>query len=75
MNEREELAYGVESVVIFGSYLTKREQLNDLDLSVELSRRGQDEATDEKLNKERLASERAGDEWKNALTFAVLARY
>jgi hypothetical protein len=31
VNEQSELAYNVESVVVFGSYLTDRTKLNDLD--------------------------------------------
>jgi len=49
------LAYSVESVVVFGSYLTDRTKLNDLDIGVELTRRGKEKATDEKLQKERIA--------------------
>jgi predicted nucleotidyltransferase len=49
VNERSELAYSVESVVVFGSYLTDRTKLNDLDIGVELTRRGKEKATDEKL--------------------------
>jgi predicted nucleotidyltransferase len=55
VNEQSELAYSVESVVVFGSYLTDRTKLNDLDIGVELTRRGKEKATDEKLQKERIA--------------------
>ena len=55
VNEQSELAYIVESVVAFGSYLTDRTKLNDLDIGVELTRRGKEKATDEKLQKERIA--------------------
>jgi predicted nucleotidyltransferase len=55
VNEQSELAYIVESVVVFGSYLTDRTKLNDLDIGVELTRRGKEKATDEKLQKERIA--------------------
>ena len=49
VNDRSELAYSVESVFVFGSYLTDRTKLNDLDIGVELTRRGKEKATDEKL--------------------------
>jgi predicted nucleotidyltransferase len=55
VNRRSDLAYGVESVVVFGSYLTARTELNDLDIGVELTRRGKIKATDERLQKESMA--------------------
>jgi predicted nucleotidyltransferase len=55
VNEQSELAYIVESVVVFGSYLTDRTKLNDLDIGVELTRRGKEKATGKKLQKERIA--------------------
>jgi predicted nucleotidyltransferase len=55
VNEQSELAYSVESVIVFGSYLTDRTKLNDLDIGVELTRRGKEKAPDEKLQKERIA--------------------
>ena len=55
VNRRSDLAYGVESVVVFGSYLTARTALNDLDIGVELTRRGKNKATDERLQKESMA--------------------
>jgi hypothetical protein len=36
VNRRDELAFGVHSVIIFGSYLSASERLNDLDIAVEL---------------------------------------
>jgi len=40
VNDREDLAYRVESVVIFGSYLSGAKRVNDLDVAVELKPRG-----------------------------------
>jgi hypothetical protein len=36
VNGRQELAHSVESVVVFGSYLSDAKRLNDLDIAVEL---------------------------------------
>ena len=51
VNDRSELAYRVESVVVFGSYLSKTERLNDLDIAVELKARRDDDASFESLRK------------------------
>jgi hypothetical protein len=45
VNGRTELAYYVESVVVFGSYLSNAERLNDLDIAVELVPQWNDDAT------------------------------
>jgi DNA-binding MarR family transcriptional regulator len=45
VNGREDLAYRVESVVIFGSYLKGAPHLNDLDLAVELIGKWNDNAS------------------------------
>jgi predicted nucleotidyltransferase len=45
VNDRSELAYRVESVIVFGSYLSRAERLNDLDIAVELKARRDDEAS------------------------------
>ncbi len=42
-NENEAFAYRIESVVIFGSYLSEAATVNDVDLSVELMRRHSDD--------------------------------
>ena len=55
VNQRSDLAYGVASVVVFGSYFTVRTTLNDLDIGVELTKKGENEATDEKLQEESMA--------------------
>jgi predicted nucleotidyltransferase len=55
VNKHRQLAYVVESVVVFGSYLSGKKQLNDLDIAVELKAREADDATQEKLRKESLA--------------------
>jgi len=40
LNGRQELAHSVESVVVFGSYLSDAKRLNDLDIAVELRASG-----------------------------------
>lgn len=55
VNEQRHLADVVESGVVFGSYLSKKEHLNDLDIAVELKGRENDKAAQEILEKERLA--------------------
>lgn len=45
VNERQELAYRVESLVVFGSYLSDAKRLNDLDVAVEFNPRSSDEGT------------------------------
>jgi len=45
VNDRPGLAYGVESMVVFGSYLSKAERLNDLDIPVELKAKRDDDAS------------------------------
>ena len=49
VNDRSELAYRVESVVVFGSYLSKAERINDLDIAVELRAKRDDDASFESL--------------------------
>jgi hypothetical protein len=45
VNERPELAHRVESMVVFGSYVSKAERLNDLDIAVELKAKWHDHAS------------------------------
>jgi hypothetical protein len=45
VNGRQELAHSVESVVVFGSYLSEAMRLNDLDIAVELKAKWHDDAT------------------------------
>ena len=45
VNERHDLAHRVESVIVFGSYLSEVSRLNDLDLSVELVGNGMNDAS------------------------------
>jgi|SRR5271166_3742789 len=51
VNDRQDLAYRVESVVVFGSYLSEAKRVNDLDVAVELKPRSSDDATWERLCK------------------------
>ena len=51
VNGRQELAYGVESAVVFGSYLSDARRLNDLDIAVELKQKRPDDSTYESLRK------------------------
>jgi len=55
-NERSELAFSIESTVVFGSYLTDRTHLNDLDVAVELKSKESSDCTFERLRKARLAA-------------------
>src|SRR5579862_8083868 len=57
-NLRSEFAFNVESVVLFGSYLSDCAHVNDLDLAIELKSKASDERTSEQLWKERLAAAR-----------------
>ena len=50
VNSRQELAHSVESVVVFGSYLSDAKRLNDLDIAVELRAKWHDEASFQKLS-------------------------
>jgi predicted nucleotidyltransferase len=45
VNGRQELAHSVESVVVFGSYLSDAERLNDLDIAVELRAKWHDDTS------------------------------
>jgi predicted nucleotidyltransferase len=45
VNKRAELAYRVVSVVVFGSYLSRAERINDLDIAVELKAKWHDDAS------------------------------
>jgi hypothetical protein len=45
VNERDDLAYRIGSVIVFGSYLSSAIQLNDLDLSAELIGKWTDDAS------------------------------
>ncbi len=44
INNRQNLPYRVESVVVFGSYLSEAKRVNDLDVAVELKPRSADDA-------------------------------
>jgi predicted nucleotidyltransferase len=50
VTRRKELAFSVESVVVFGSYLSDAERFNDLDIAVELKPRW-DDSTPEGVRK------------------------
>lgn len=68
VNARQDLAYRVESVVVFGSYLSKAKRVNDLDVAVELKRRSTDDVTWERLcnaSHERAAA--AGRRFRNVV--------
>jgi predicted nucleotidyltransferase len=45
VNRRQELAHSVESVVVFGSYVSDAQRLNDLDIAVELKGKWHDDET------------------------------
>jgi hypothetical protein len=68
VNDRQDLAYRVESVVVFGSYLSEAKRVNDLDVAVELKPRSTDDATWERLRNashERAAA--AGRRFRNVV--------
>jgi len=61
VNARIELAYGVESVIVFGSYVSDKGQLNDLDLSVELKGKWPDHGSCESFRKSSMNRARERD--------------
>jgi len=68
VNDRQDLAYRVESVVVFGSYLSEAKRVNDLDVAVELKPRSTDDATWERFcdaSHERAAA--AGRRFRNVV--------
>jgi predicted nucleotidyltransferase len=68
INDRQDLAYRVESVVVFGSYLSKAKRVNDLDVAVELKPRSTDDATWERLcNTSHERAEAAGRRFRNVV--------
>jgi len=68
VNDRPELAYRVESVVVFGSYLSKVERLNDLDIAVELKPRRDDGASFRSLRNESMERARtSGRRFRNVV--------
>ena len=58
VNEGSEFAFIVERVTVFGSYLTDKERLGDLDVVVELKRRFADQALQEDAEKKRIGARR-----------------
>jgi predicted nucleotidyltransferase len=68
VNDRQDLAYTVESVVVFGSYLSDAKRVNDLDVAVELKPRSTDDATWERLcNASHERAEAAGRRFRNVV--------
>src|SRR5712692_8582635 len=68
INDRQDLAHRVESVVVFGSYLSDAQRLNDLDIAVELRPRSSDDATWERLRKASLErAHAAGRRFRNVV--------
>jgi|HubBroStandDraft_4_1064222.scaffolds.fasta_scaffold42434_2 hypothetical protein len=68
VNERRDLAHRVESVIVFGSYLSEVSRLNDLDLSVELVGNGTDDASQQVLREASFNRARAsGRQFRNAV--------
>lgn len=68
VNDRQDLAYRVESVVVFGSYLSKAKRVNDLDVAVELKPRSSDGANWERLcNASHERAETAGRRFRNVV--------
>ena len=68
LNDRQDLAYRVESVVVFGSYLSKAKRVSDLDIAVELKPRFTDDATWEQVcNASRERAAAAGRRFRNVV--------
>ncbi len=68
VNGQEALAYRVESLVVFGSYLSNAERLNDLDVAVELKPRSSDDATWKQLCEASLdRAQAAGRQFRNVV--------
>lgn len=68
VNARGDLAYLVETVVVFGSYLSDAKRLSDLDVAVELSPRSSDDQTWERLRKASLdRADAAGRRFRNVV--------
>jgi hypothetical protein len=66
VNVRQDLAYRVESVVIFGSYLSGAKRVNDLDVAVELKPRSTDDTSWERLcNASHERAQAAGRRFRN----------
>jgi hypothetical protein len=68
VNGRRELAFGVESVIIFGSYLSAAKRLNELDIAVELKPKWADDSTFKSVCKATTdRAEAAGRQFRNFL--------
>lgn len=68
VNERDDLAHRIESVIVFGSYLSGVSRLNDLDLSVKLVGKGMDDTSQQALREASFNRARAsGRQFRNAV--------
>jgi hypothetical protein len=68
VNERDDLAHRIESVIVFGSYLSGASRLNDMDLSVEFLGNGTDDASRQALREASFSRARAsGRQFRNAV--------
>jgi predicted nucleotidyltransferase/predicted transcriptional regulator len=66
VNSNRNFAYRVRKVVVFGSYLTSKDKLGDIDVAVELTPREQDQVKQQALNNARISSaDSAGRRFNN----------
>ena len=66
VNSSAHFAYRVRKVIVFGSYLSSRDKLGDIDIAVELTPREQNHSKQEAVNDERIFSaESAGRRFGN----------
>lgn len=63
INAGDQYLYGVERIELFGSYLTSKEKLGDLDVAVLLYRKEPDDSTFRKLSQDQQAEAPAGSLW------------
>jgi len=68
VNQSEEFIYGVSKVAVFGSYLTNRPRINDIDVAVEYVRKHAD--SEEHL---RAADQRLRVAWENGRRLDIIA--
>jgi hypothetical protein len=68
VNDRQELAYRVESLVVFGSYLSDVKRMNDLDIAIELKPRCSEDAAWERLRQASMdRAQAAGRRFRNVV--------
>jgi len=67
-NRDERLAYRIQKVIVFGSFLTGRERINDIDIAIFVAPRHVDADLQEKLEDDRIAeARRTGRRFNNVM--------